>query len=364
MLVLAAPAGAAPALAPASKAADLPDAALVAASRARLAGPIRATARAALEGGDVALLAATGPARPGAPIVFALVVLSSEGADAAGGPAVVGHDEIEGIELQGAPTVALSTTELPVSSGAILATVGINAPDGTREERRLLYRVAGGRLNRLHALPPIRNRLADGPGPRISQEIEALPTATGGYRDLRVRTRSRACDGDVDCAEQVDVTSYTFDGVRYAARPYAIPFVGAIKASSELAERGGLVDHSASAAIDGRLDTAWCEGAKGAGWFEKLELTFVPAQRLKALLVVPGDGTGDEFLERTRPKRLRVLLPDGRKVEADLVDAPTAQRIPLPPGDRVFGMTVVIVDVYKGKREDACIAELDLEVEP
>jgi len=160
------------------------------------------------------------------------------------------------------------------------------------------------------------------------------------------------------------IVSYAFDGVKYAARPYAIPFVETITASSTLAERGGLSDRSAGAAIDGRIDTAWCEGAKGAGWFEKLELTFVPAQRVKAVTILPGLGGGEGFAERTRPKRVRVLLPDGRKVEGDLADEAKAQRIAIPDGERVFGMTVVIVDVNKGKREDACIGELGVEVEP
>jgi len=194
--------------------------------------------------------------------------------------------------------------------------------------------------------------------------VEVLPTANGGFKDIRVRTRTTVCGEAADCAEGLEVASYSFDGVRYAARPYAIPFLERIVASSQLAERGGLTDHSAAAAVDGRPDTAWCEGAKGAGWFEKLELSLLPAQALKALTILPGFGSGDGFREWTRPKRIRVLLPDGRKVEADLADEPRPQRVALPQGDRIFGMTIVIVDVYKGKREDACIAELDLEVEP
>ncbi len=51
-------------------------------------------------------------------------------------------------------------------------------------------------------------------------------------------------------------------------------------------------------------------------------------------------------------------------MEADLADEPRPQRVEIPEGERGFGLTVVIVDVFKGKREDACINELELEVEP
>jgi hypothetical protein len=242
--------------------------------------------------------------------------------------------------------------------------VGTKGADGDVRERTYLYRFGGGRLSRLLALPLGRSAPPGSRLPSVAHDVEVLATASGGFKDLRVRTRTAECRAAADCLERLDVTSYTFDGVRYAERPYAIPFVEKITASSELAERGGLADRSAGAAVDGRLDTAWCEGAKGAGWFEKLELTFVPAQQLKAVTIYPGVGGGAEFREWTRPKRLRVILPDGRKVEGDLADDPGAQRIALPGGERVFGMTIVILDVYKGKREDACIRELDLEVEP
>jgi hypothetical protein len=247
-----------------------------------------------------------------------------------------------------------------VAAGALTATVGWRAADGSAEEQAVLYRHGGGRLTRLLAVKPNRTFAAETGRASERNELEVLPTATGGFRDLRVRTRDCVAD---DCVVH-EVASYTFDGVRYAARPHAIPFVERIEASSALRSRGGLVDHSGGAAVDGRADTAWCEGAPGAGWFQKLDLTFVPAQRVKALSILPGAGTGDDFREQTRPKRIRVLLPDKTKFEADLADEPRVQRVALPDWERVFGMTIVIVDVYKGKREDACITELDLEVEP
>jgi hypothetical protein len=341
---------------PAAKASD---AALLEAGRGKIRGPAVATARAELEGGAVALLVASQP-RPNA-LAFELLVLGDlDGA----GLALLGSDDLEGIELRGAPTVALAAGAHPVAPGSITASVGAKATDGRTEERAYIYRFGAGRLTRLLALPASRVVPAGVGGTSVRQSIEVLPTSAGGFKDLRVRTTTTDCGADGACTEGVEVASYRFDGVRHAPRPYPIPFLEKITASSELPSRGGLVDYSAAAAVDGRLDTAWCEGEPGAGWFQKLELTFSPAQRVKAVSIVPGLGTGEAFRDVTRPRRVRVLLPGAGKVEAELADEPRAQRIAIPEGERVFGMTLVVVDVYKGKREDACISELDVEVEP
>jgi hypothetical protein len=357
-LAAAATAQAPPAPTTASAGAGATDAALLEAGKGRIRGPVQATARAALESGEIALLIAH--QLPGAPAkgAYALLVFG------AGTLELRGHDEIDGLDAPGALTVSLSIPSTPVASGALIATVGVKGADGSGQERTYLYRFGGGRLSRLHMLPTSRSAPPGSALPGVAHDVEVLPTASGGFKDIRVRSPITECGAVGDCVERLEVTSYTFDGVRYAARPFAIPFVETVSASSHLSERGGLADRSAAAALDGRLDTAWCEGAKGAGWFEKLELTFLPAQQLKAVTVFPGIGVGDAYRERTRPKRIRVLLPDGRKVEGDLADEPRAQRIALPAGDRVFGMTIVILDVFKGRREDACIRELDLEVVP
>jgi hypothetical protein len=343
---------------PTSKAGD---GALLELGRGKIRGTVLATARAELEGGAVALLVASQP-RPKAAALELLVFGDLEGS----GPALIGSDDLEGMENLGTATVALAAGAHPVAPGALTATVDVKASGGFTEQRAYVYRFGAGRLTRLLAVPPSKIAPPGVAGTSVRQAIEVLPTSAGGFRDLRVRTTTSDCGADGACAESLEVTSYRFDGVHHAPRPYPIPFLEKITASSELPSRGGLVDYSAAAAVDGRLDTAWCEGVPGAGWFQKLELTFVPAQRLKAVSVsvVPGLGTGDAFREVTRPKRVRLLLADGRKVEADLADEPKAQRIAIPDGERVFGLTLVIVDVYKGKREDACISELDLEVEP
>lgn len=342
---------------PVSKAAD---AELVALGGSKIRGAVVATARAQLTGGAVALLVASQP-RPKGSAAFTLLVLADVDG---GGYALLAADELEGVETWGEPTVSVAADAPSVAPGSLSATAGWKAPDGSGEARTFIYRFGAGRLTRLLAAPPAKTSSPESRRPSVRQEIEALPTSSGGFADLRVRTTTVACAEAGDCTEAVEVTSYRFDGVRHAARPHPIPFLERIVASTQLPSRGGLVDYSASAAVDGRLDTAWCEGAPDAGWFQKLELTFVPAQRVKAVSILPGAGRGDAFRDATRPRRIRVLLPDGRKVEGELRDEPTAQKVALPEGERIFGMTIVIVDVYKGKRDDACISELDVEVEP
>jgi hypothetical protein len=343
---------------PGLPAAKAQDAELLAAAKGQVVGSVLATARAELPGGGGVLLVASKPGRSDQ-VTFVLLVLEGNGA---GGYALVGHDEVRSGKIFGAPVVRVATGAHPVASGEITATVGWKAADGSSEEQLVLYRQGAGRLSRLLAASPSLTYDPASGREGVRMELELLPTATAGLRDLRSRKRFCAVQGE--CGPAVEVQSWIFDGVRYAVRPYAIPFVEKIEASSELASSGAMEDHSASAAIDGRAETAWCEGAPGPGWFQKLDLTFAPAQRLKAVSILPGGARGEPFGDSTRPKRVRILLPDKRKLEAELADEPRLQRIAIPEGERVFGVTVVIVDVYKGKREDACIAELELEVEP
>lgn len=343
---------------PVAKPSQAADAALLELAKGQLRGAVVATARAALPGDDAALLVATQPGK-GAPVSFLLLVF---GADGAAGYSVIGHDEVRTGPVQGAPLVSLAAGAHLVAAGSLTATVGWRAADGSSELQTFLYRQGAGRLTRLLAVEPDRSWATASGRPSLRHELGVLPTVTGGFHDLRVRTRECAPQGE--CSDPFEVTSYTFDGVKYAPRPFAVPFVEAITASSELASSGAIANFSGSAAIDGRPDTAWCEGAPGAGWFQKLELSFMPAQRVKAISIFPGGPRDDTFTNWTRPKRIRVVLPDNRKVEADLADEQRPQRIALPESDRIFGLTVVIVDVFKGKREDACINELELEVEP
>lgn len=347
-----------PAAVPAVPAAKAPEAALLAAVAGKVHGSTLATARADLSGGEAVLLVASQAPRDPA-VSFLLFVLAGNGA---GGYTVIGHDEVRTGKLFGSPVVRVAAGAHPVSSGEITATVGWKAADGSSEEQLFLYRQGAGRLSRLLAAKPSLAYDPSSGREGVRTELEVLPTSTAGFRDLRTRTSLCAPKGE--CGAPVEVQSWIFDGVRYALRPYAIPFVEKIEASSELASSGAMEDHSGGAAVDGRPETAWCEGAPGPGWFQKLDLTFAPAQRLKAVAILPGGPKGEPFGDATRPKRVRILLPDKRKVEADLADEPRLQRIAIPEGERVFGMTVVIVDVFKGKREDACIAELELEVEP
>lgn len=331
---------------------------LLEAARKEIRGSVAALARADLDAGAAALLVAV-QGRKAAPVSYVLVILSPDGA---GGYTLDGHEEVRAGPVFGAPTVALAAGTLPVAAGALTATVGWKADDGSSDAQAVLFRQAGGRLSRLLAVSATRTFATGSGRPSVRNEIDVLPTASGGFKDLRVRTRE--CATADECGEPTEVVSYTFDGVRYRPRPHAIPFVEKIEASSVLSSSGALVDHSGAAAIDGRPDTAWCEGAPGAGWFQKLELELIPAQRVKAISILPGGPRGDAPGDWTRPKRIRVLLPGGGKVESELADEPRPQRIELPAEERIFGLTVVVVDVYKGKREDACINELELEVEP
>ncbi len=135
-------------------------------------------------------------------------------------------------------------------------------------------------------------------------------------------------------------------------------------ASSQLAGPKAQPDrYAASRAIDGRLDTAWCEGNEGHGEDDFLELTLDFAAPLREIVVTPGlFRTPELWAANHRPRTLEIETDKGCKHTLTLSDKRGPQTIRLDCGEvEITTVTLVIRDVFKGgSHEDTCISEVEL----
>jgi eukaryotic-like serine/threonine-protein kinase len=113
--------------------------------------------------------------------------------------------------------------------------------------------------------------------------------------------------------------------------------------------------------IDGRLETAWAEGAPGPGLGEWIVLTFKP-QTVREVEVYPGYGKQPNiFYANNRLKRATLSFSDGTKVEASFTDELRRQTIMLDAPIHVSSLKLVIEDVYPGSQfNDTAISEINL----
>jgi hypothetical protein len=138
------------------------------------------------------------------------------------------------------------------------------------------------------------------------------------------------------------------------------PFATA-SASSELpADRLGT--YQAWSAVDGELDSPWCEGATRTGTGEWIQLEFPSPIQLTHLIVANGyDYDEDVFRNNNRVKNGRFVFSDG-EVEWEFEDKRGPQLVDLE--GRLFETTLVklVVDeAYPGsKYDDTCVAEIEV----
>jgi len=141
------------------------------------------------------------------------------------------------------------------------------------------------------------------------------------------------------------------------------PFASA-SASSELpADRLGT--YQAQAAVDGRLETPWCEGAPrtGTGQWLLLELPG-PVQLSQVRLANGFEYNDDIYQDNNRLKMARLLFSNG-EVSWELEDERGYQSLDL---ERLLGrdnettfVRIQIEDTFPGyKYDDSCIAEIEI----
>jgi len=128
-------------------------------------------------------------------------------------------------------------------------------------------------------------------------------------------------------------------------------------------ENGGqiFIDCDADRLLDGRTDTAWCEGATGNGECATVDLTLEGAPPIWGIRLRNGYGkTGTTFKENGRPMRIRVLVA-GETLEYALdTSSPKPQDLLLPQAVQVEALRLQISDVRTGEKyEDTCMTELE-----
>lgn len=144
--------------------------------------------------------------------------------------------------------------------------------------------------------------------------------------------------------------------------PVALAVRG-VDASSALPPSGD-VTYEAANLVDDDLETAWVEGASGAGdgeWFEVLLAQPAPISRI---VVWNGYQKGEQFRDNARLSRVRIDVGD-RTFDADLLDILGPQAVDLPETVVADRARITIVEVYPGERyDDAAVSRVELRGPP
>jgi len=108
---------------------------------------------------------------------------------------------------------------------------------------------------------------------------------------------------------------------------------------------------------------AWCEGAKGAGIGEWLELSVINGRALvKTLTIANGyQKTKTAFYANARPRKVRIEMDSGLRITTVLKDRFGEQVITFPDWQDIAKVRVTILSVYPGEKyQDTCITSLGL----
>jgi eukaryotic-like serine/threonine-protein kinase len=129
----------------------------------------------------------------------------------------------------------------------------------------------------------------------------------------------------------------------------------AVQSSSALSD-----EYNPGNTRDDRIETAWVEGATGAGVGEWVAFTFQP-QTIQFVEIYPGYGKSSElFYANNRLKRATLIFSDGTRASVQLFDQMRMQTVVLQKGVRASSLRLIIEEVYPGtKYEDTVIAEIN-----
>ena len=131
----------------------------------------------------------------------------------------------------------------------------------------------------------------------------------------------------------------------------------------DITSNGKKYSYSAGNAVDGRLDTCWCEGAADTGIDQKLTVRNSDLKKCKFITVYGGLMTGkDSFYKNCRPAVLEIE-PEG-VIEMGyimLTDYNTRYRRAVPVGyiqDDAYDFIIKEADSSKSEYSDTCISEI------
>ncbi|MDI6816185.1 MAG: hypothetical protein QME41_03195 [Actinomycetota bacterium] len=116
-----------------------------------------------------------------------------------------------------------------------------------------------------------------------------------------------------------------------------------------------------SQAFDGDIQTAWAEGAAGAGIGESLKAVFNKPRKVAEVRILPGyTKRFDLFKKYSRPKAATLKFSEGTTMRVKLEDAPEVQYITLDTPIVAKWAELTIDDVYKGDvGADTYITEIE-----
>jgi hypothetical protein len=149
-----------------------------------------------------------------------------------------------------------------------------------------------------------------------------------------------------------------------ALRPTPVNLTAQAHASaSSVKNEGGLL-HVPSRALDGRLGTAWEEGAPGPGQGAWIELRFDQPRHITRVDFMPGyakyvaDAYGDRFYKNARVK-VATIQWEGSEVQAFPEDHQAMCSIDLPGNETSF-VRLRVDEVRRGVWDDLCISEIEV----
>ena len=142
--------------------------------------------------------------------------------------------------------------------------------------------------------------------------------------------------------------------------PFAVPSVSSVLPSDRLGT------YHEWSAINGLLESPWCEGAAGSGVGQWLMLEFPALLELAYIGIDVGyDYDDDIFFKNNRIKKATFFFSDGTELPWEFDDERGLQLVPLAcapgPCTQTTFVKLVIDEVYPGSLyDDACIAEIEV----
>lgn len=142
---------------------------------------------------------------------------------------------------------------------------------------------------------------------------------------------------------------------------YPEPVYEKITASSFIPDRNGL-KYSADMTIDNNYDTAWNEGAEGAGIGEWVEFSSWEKQYVTGINILNGYCKSETlYYENHRPRMIEIVFDD-MSVERELYDVYNVyQNIEFAEPVESKSVRIIIKDIYRGTEyDDCCISEIGI----
>ena len=118
--------------------------------------------------------------------------------------------------------------------------------------------------------------------------------------------------------------------------------------------------HPPEDAIDLGSTTWWAEGAEGDGVGESITVTFAEPVDIAAIIVTPGVGDSEQFVQQPRPRVLHVVFDNQTTTDLAVTDSPEFQTFEVDGADGVTSVQFQVDAVWPGQSgEDLGITEIE-----